>query len=131
MIKILLFVLALLSAALENSAQPNATATFENIKVESGTLPGGLYNTEAKFPGNPHLALNSAFKSDGVDFTFKSIPDGIFVSGYLDKFDTGELDTTLGIVQSEPYGGYNKSPACFGLPAIIFCSLTCVSFLYR
>ena len=93
------------------------TLTVTPLSAQSGELRVALYNDAATWLGDAHLDA-IAVRIDGTTtVTFPDIEPGTYaVAIFLDQNGNAELDldTSLNLVPTEPYGFSNDSAGAFG-----------------
>lgn len=93
---------------------------INGIKSTKGYVQIGIFNTKSTFPifGKQLKAGKVKPNTNGVDYSFKDLPDGTYaIAAWHDKNNNEKIDKNLFGVPKEKYGFSNNVYGMFGPPS--------------
>ena len=94
------------------------TIAVSGLKNNSGTLKGGLYNSDGTFLKTTYKSVASKIKDNKAMVTFDNLPAGEYaISTYHDENNNGKLDKNMMGIPSEDYAASNNAKGFMGPPA--------------
>ncbi len=98
--------------------QGELTVVVKNIENVEGSLSIVLFDSEGDFLNDGNQLIKKVNKKGEISVTFKNVEEGTYaISVIHDQNESGDLDTGLFGIPTEPYGFSNDAKGSFGPPS--------------